>query len=110
MINALLICLALVKSGKKMSEIFPEFEFDPYVFVSVAVKDRETVKKAVISDKVLGAVAKAEAKMAGIGRVVLHPSGTEPKIRVWVSGSDEKTVRESADMIINEVKKFQEEK
>ena len=110
MINALLICLALVKSGKKMSEIFPEFKFDPYVFVSVAVKDRETVRKAAASAEVLGAVAKAEEKMAGNGRVVLHPSGTEPKIRVWVSGSDEKIVKESADMIINEVKKFQEEK
>ena len=108
MVNALLVCLALMKSGKKPNEVFPLFEFDPYVFVSVSVADRETVKKAVASDEVKAVVEFAKSKMEGIGRVVLHPSGTEPKIRVWVSGSDKAVVEESANMIIDAVKKFQE--
>ena len=108
MVNALLVCLALIKSGKKTNEVFPLFDFDPYVFISVSVADRETVKKAVASDEVKAIVEAAKNKMEGIGRVVLHPSGTEPKIRVWVSGSDKAIVEESANMIIDAVKKFQE--
>lgn len=108
MVNALLVCLALAKSGKKADEVFPLFEFDPYVFVSVSLPTRAAVVEAANSEAVQKAVADAKIKMENIGRVVLHPSGTEPKLRVWVSGSDEKIVQESADMIINEVKKFQE--
>ncbi len=32
--------------------------------------------------------------MAGTGRIVLRPSGTEPVIRVMVEGREEKQVRE----------------
>lgn len=109
MVNALLVCLALAESGKKMSEIFPVFEEDACVFVSIPAPDREAVAKAAAAENVRSAVTEAERLMNGCGRVVLHPSGTEPKIRVWVSGSDATTVHRAADMIVDEVKKFMEE-
>ena len=46
------------------------------------------------SPQINEAVARAEAKPAGTGRIVLRPSGTEPVIRVMVEGRDEKLVRE----------------
>lgn len=109
MVNALLICLALAESGKKMNEIFPVFEEDACVFVSVPAPDRETVAKAAAAENIQKVVTEAELLLNGGGRVVLHPSGTEPKIRVWVSGSDAAAVRRAADMIVDEVKKFVEE-
>ena len=105
LVNALLLCLALTDEKRKMSEIFPLFEFDPCVFVSLPVETREKVKEIANSDAVKKVVAEATKKMQGIGRVVLHPSGTEPKIRVWVAGSDENLVHEAANMIIDEIKK-----
>ncbi|MBP5398865.1 MAG: phosphoglucosamine mutase [Alphaproteobacteria bacterium] len=105
LVNALLFCLALADEKRKMSEIFPLFEFDPCVFVSLPVETREKVKEIANSEAVKKVVAEATEKMKGVGRVVLHPSGTEPKIRVWVAGSDENLVHEAANMIIDEIKK-----
>jgi phosphoglucosamine mutase len=104
---SLILCIGLLKSKKKMSEIFPLFDFDFFVFESVDVKDRDTVKKVAANESIKKAVDNAVKKMKGIGRVVLHPSGTEPKIRVWVAGADEKLVKEASAEIINAVKKFQ---
>ena len=42
------------------------------------------------------AVARAEAKLAKTGRVLLRPSGTEPLIRVMVEGKDAPLVTELA--------------
>lgn len=109
MVNALLVCLALADSGKKADEVFPVFEADACVFVSVAAADRQMVSKAAASDNIRQAVAEAESLLNGSGRVVLHPSGTEPKIRVWVSGSDETLVRKASEKVVGEVKKFVEE-
>jgi len=107
MIVSLLLSLGLLKSGKKMSEIFPLFASDPFVFESVRVADRDVVKAAVADENVLAAVAAGQEKMQGKGRVVLHPSGTEPLIRVWVGGEDADLVREVSDSILTEVKRFQ---
>ena len=106
MVVALLISLGLLKSGKKMSEIFPLFDFDPFVFVNISVANRDIVRQAVEDEQVKSAVKNAEEKMAGIGRIVLHPSGTEPKIRVWAAGSDETLVREQSETIIHQLKRF----
>jgi phosphoglucosamine mutase len=44
-----------------------------------------------------GAVRKAEAALAGRGRVFLRYSGTEPLLRILVEGTDETEVRAAAD-------------
>jgi phosphoglucosamine mutase len=42
-------------------------------------------------------VRSIESRLAGEGRVVLRPSGTEPVIRVMVEGRDERATRAYAD-------------
>ena len=46
--------------------------------------------------EVQSAVAATEARLAGKGRVLLRPSGTEPVIRVMVEGEDKTLVSELA--------------
>ncbi len=51
-------------------------------------------------DPVLGrAIAEAIARLAGTGRVLVRPSGTEPALRVMVEGPDEALVAELADAL-----------
>jgi phosphoglucosamine mutase len=50
------------------------------------------------------AVSKAEGELAGRGRVLLRPSGTEPVVRVMVEGEDRTHVQKLADSIAAVVK------
>jgi phosphoglucosamine mutase len=50
------------------------------------------------------ATARAEAALAGRGRVLLRPSGTEPVVRVMVEGEDRAHVQSLAESIAAAVK------
>jgi len=65
----------------------------PQVLENVKVARRIDPTK---SPQIQEAVARAEVRLGGSGRIVLRPSGTEPVIRVMVEGSDDKLVREIA--------------
>lgn len=49
------------------------------------------------------AVRSAEARLAGRGRVLLRPSGTEPVVRVMVEGEDAQQVSREADELASTV-------
>jgi phosphoglucosamine mutase len=53
---------------------------------------------------VKAAIADAEARLAGTGRLVIRKSGTEPLIRVMAEGEDETLVAEVVDQICEAVK------
>lgn len=53
----------------------------PQVLKNVRVKDRSALERA---DSIWAAVKSAETELAGEGRVLLRPSGTEPLVRVMV--------------------------
>lgn len=67
MVAGLLLSLGLLKSGRKMSEIFPRFAFDPFVFVNPRVASREVVRQAVGDERVKAAVKAAEEKSPAAG-------------------------------------------
>ena len=77
--------MALSESGKTLSELktgmskFPQTMINVRLSKKVDISDNETVNKAVEA---------AELELAGCGRVLLRPSGTEPLIRVMVEGED----------------------
>ncbi len=65
MVAGLLLSLGLLKSGRKMSEIFPRFAFDPFVFVNPRVASREVVRQAVGDERVKAAVKAAADFVTG---------------------------------------------
>ena len=72
----------------------------PQVLINVPLGRRRDVE----SDRgVKRAVASAEKDLAGSGRVLLRPSGTEPVIRVMVEGRSQAKVRRWAEAIASAV-------
>ena len=57
------------------------------------------------SADILAAMTTAETVLAGNGRVLLRPSGTEPLLRVMVEGRDEAVVVQQAEYIASVVKR-----
>lgn len=99
-IAALQVLAALVQSGGKASELLHLFDPVPQLLRNVRYSGgdplgNETVK-AVIAD--------AEAELAGKGRLVIRPSGTEPVIRVMAEGDDQAQVEAVVDRICAAVK------
>jgi len=89
-IAALQVLGALVQSGKRASELLHLFDPVPQLLRNV----RFAGGKPLEAESVKAAIANAEARLAGRGRLVIRPSGTEPVIRVMAEGDDAAEVEE----------------
>ncbi len=95
MIAALQLLRACVKAQKPLSELAAEMPIYPQVLINAKVKN-ENKHSYMEDDEVRAAIEAAEEKMAGEGRVLIRPSGTEPFVRVMLEGSDTKKIEELA--------------
>jgi len=101
-IAALQVLHALRGSNKTLAELGAGLSLYPQVLVNVKVKARiDLAGNAAVQE----AVKSAESELNGSGRVLLRPSGTEPKIRVMVEGRSREQVQNLADHIAAAVKK-----
>lgn len=94
-VAALQVLAALVQTGRKASELLHLFDPVPQLLKNV----RYSGGKPLENDTVKAVIADAEAALAGKGRLVIRPSGTEPVIRVMAEGDDEGQVRQVVDDI-----------
>jgi phosphoglucosamine mutase len=93
---AALQVLAEVKTGERpASEVCRRFEPLPQRLRSVRFAGPSPLGQASVTE----AVAAAEARLNGAGRLLLRPSGTEPVIRVMAEGEDEALVVEIVDQL-----------
>jgi phosphoglucosamine mutase len=96
LIAALQVLAVLVQSGKPMSALARQFEPVPQKLENVRFAKGG---KPLENDKVKAAIADAEAKLNGSGRVLVRASGTEPLIRVMAEGDDKALV----DKLVKEI-------
>ena len=74
--------------GRPASSFYDDYEPWPQVMINVGVEST-----AGWQDKVASEIAEGEAELAGRGRIVVRPSGTQPVIRVMVE-ADEYALRD----------------
>jgi phosphoglucosamine mutase len=88
--------LAVVKKrNKPVSDVCHRFEPLPQVIRNVRYRSGKPLENS----KVRSAIADAENKLNGHGRLVVRPSGTEPVIRIMGEGDDKAMVEEVVDGI-----------
>ncbi|WP_075187668.1 phosphoglucosamine mutase [Teredinibacter haidensis] len=92
-ISALQVLKALMAEQQSLYELKQRMQKMPQVMVNVPVKHRIDLDN---DGAVQSAIADAEKRMEGNGRVLLRASGTEPVIRVMVEGQQHSLVSELA--------------
>ena len=99
-VSALQVLAAMVKSGKSLYELKAGMNKYPQRMINVPVTKKVDLDN---TPAVQDAVRSAEQRLAGRGRVLLRPSGTEPLVRVMVEGEDAAQVNEEADNLASVV-------
>jgi phosphoglucosamine mutase len=92
-ISALQVLLAINTMGDSLHKIKKGMNKLPQTMINVHMAKRIDLNA---DDSIQQAVAATEAKLAGTGRVLLRPSGTEPVVRVMIEGQDKQQVKELA--------------
>ena len=72
-----------------LSRLAARIKLFPQVLINVEVERRQDIRTIPQIEK---AVKQAEERLCGKGRVLVRPSGTEPKIRVMLEGEDKKLI------------------
>lgn len=91
----------LKNSGQSASEIATAYEPWPQLLVNVTVASLAEWKQPLVSD----ALARAEERLRGVGRVVVRPSGTQPMVRVMVEARDGDLRDEVAESVVEAMRK-----
>jgi phosphoglucosamine mutase len=102
-VAALQVLALMLRAGRPLSELAAKAMVRfPQVLVNVTLKARrpieDMVKLSQVSEKVL-------RELGSEGRLLVRWSGTEPKLRIMLEGTDEARLRELADALAEAAKK-----
>ena len=99
-VSALQVLAALARRHQSLADAVADVALLPQTMINVRGANRDGFEAL---PEVQAAMAEVETKLAGNGRILLRPSGTEPLVRVMVEGKDPQQVeslcRELADVV-----------
>ena len=95
LLSALHLLEVMVDTGKPLSELASIMTVMPQALVNSRVPNHKK-DKYMEYPEIAGAIDELNRKFAGDGRVLIRPSGTEPKVRVMIEGRDQKMIDEEA--------------
>ena len=99
-IAALQVLLAITTLGVPLHKAKKGMQKLPQTMINVHMAKRIDVSA---DATIQSAVAQIESRLAGTGRVLLRPSGTEPVVRVMVEGQNKNQVKELAQELASVV-------
>ncbi len=93
--TALHLLQVVADTGKPLSELAGIMEVMPQALVGANVPNHKK-EHYLEYPEIAEAIDALNKKFAGQGRVLIRPSGTEPKVRVMIEGKDQKVIEEEA--------------
>lgn len=90
--------------GQKASAMAAVCQSYPQTLLNVPVADKEAKAAVMASEGLKAAIAEQEAVLAGSGRILVRPSGTEALIRVMVEAKEEETAQAVAQKLSDFIK------
>ena len=100
-LTALMIMSRMVEAGQSLSALASVMTRLPQVLVNVPGVDKD---RAGTDPELAAAVQAEEVALAGSGRVLLRPSGTEPVVRVMVEAESAHAAEAVADRLVTVVR------
>ena len=101
LLSALQVLAVLKESDQPMSTLARQFEPVPQLLENVRFAGGKPLEDA----RVKAAVADAEQRLKGNGRLLVRASGTEPLIRIMAEGDDARLVSQVVKELVSAVKK-----
>lgn len=95
LLSALHLLEVMVDTGKPLSELASVMTVMPQALVNAKVPNHKK-DKYMEYPEIAKAIDELNGKFAGEGRVLIRPSGTEPKVRVMIEGKDQRMIDEEA--------------
>jgi phosphoglucosamine mutase len=101
-LSALQVLAVMKKKGRPLSELAAVMSTLPQVLVNVTVERRRELDEIAVIGQ---AIADAEKKLAGKGRILVRFSGTQALCRVMIEGPSQKEITAMANELANTIKK-----
>jgi phosphoglucosamine mutase len=95
-VTALEVLGIMARTGRTLSDLAAQVPLYPQQQRAIPVRHKDLWEADVT---LVGAVRAAEAELAGRGRILVRPSGTEQALRIMVEGEDPSRVLELADTL-----------
>ncbi len=100
-LTALQVMYLMKRKNAPLSQLSKQISLYPQILTNVAVKHKRDIADI---PKIMEAIRKAERRLAEKGRVLVRPSGTEPKIRVMLEGENLPLIKKLAHDIAGVIK------
>ena len=101
-LTSLKIMEVMMAKKKTLSQLCQGLTVYPQVLKNVTVADRVAARN---DPDVQAAVADVAAKLGDSGRILVRPSGTEPKIRVMVEAESMELCRDLVDSVVEVIRR-----
>jgi len=101
MLTGLQLVNIMKATGRSLSDLASEMKKYPQKLVNIRVTDKHHVTD---NEKVAAIITEVEAEMAGNGRILVRPSGTEPLVRVMAEAQTQELCDEYVERICSVVK------
>ncbi|QGU00883.1 Phosphoglucosamine mutase [Candidatus Syntrophocurvum alkaliphilum] len=98
LLTSLKIAEVIKNTGLSLSTLTQEMEKQPQILVNIKIAEKD---KILSHPLVVEAINQAEQRLGEWGKLVVRPSGTEPKVRIMAQGPDKDLLTE----VIDDIKK-----